>query len=275
MKLIKRILFPVDFSESCLSAARHVEAMVGRFEAEVMLLHVVGPGEGGLTLAEELLPMRQSELNAYLAEEFKYFTTQRVCVVGDDPSDQIVTIARQWQADLVMMPTHGVSAFRLLFLGSATAHVLKNLDCPVWTSVHTEAVLPLEDIHCRRILVTLDLGARSEYVLEWSAAFAAENDASLGIVHATAMMPQLVTAVGLAEELGGSIAANARKEIDRLCVTAGINAPVFINAGAPDTVIAEAGKEFGADLLIMGRHESGPEDGFAILRASQCPVITI
>jgi len=141
--------------------------------------------------------------------------------------------------------------------------------------VHTEAVLPLEDIHCRRILVALDLAERTEYVLEWAAAFAAENDASLAIVHATAMMPQLVTSVGLAEELGGSIAANARKEIDRLRLTAGINAPVFIDAGDPETVIAEAGKEFSADLLIMGRHERGPQDGFAILRASQCPVITI
>jgi nucleotide-binding universal stress UspA family protein len=275
MKLIKRILFPVDFSESCLSAARYVEAMAGRFEAEVMLLHVVGPGEGGLTLAEELLPLRKSELNAYLAEEFKYFTTQRVCVVGEDPADQIVAIAREWQADLVMMPTHGLGPFRRLLLGSATARVLKDLDCPVWTSVHSEAVLPLEDIHCRRVLVALDLAERSEYVLEWSTAFATENDASLGIVHATAMMPQLVTSVGLAEDLGATIAANARKEIDRLRFTSGINAPVFIEAGDPATVIAEAGKEFGADLLIMGRHQSGPEDGFAILRASQCPVITI
>lgn len=247
--------------------------MAGRFEAEVMLLHVVTNGEH--TLAEELLPLRQSELNAYLTEEFKYFTTQRLCLAAEDASDEIVSTARQWRPDLVMMPTHGLGAFRRFLLGSATARVLEDLECPVWTSVHSEARLPLEDIHCRRILIALDLSERSEYVLEWAAAFAAEQDAALGIVHATAMMPQMVTSVGLAEELNGTIGENARREIDRLRLTAGIKAPLFIEAGEPASVIAEAGKEFGADLLIMGRHGSGPEDGFAILRASQCPVITI
>lgn len=38
---IKKILFPVDFSDTCLGAARYVEAFVGHFEAELMLLHVI------------------------------------------------------------------------------------------------------------------------------------------------------------------------------------------------------------------------------------------
>ena len=90
MPLIKKILFPVDFSASCLGAARYVEAFAGRFEAEIMLFHVVGMGEGGLTLAEELLPVRQAELNAFLADELKYFTTERLCVMGDDAAAEIL-----------------------------------------------------------------------------------------------------------------------------------------------------------------------------------------
>jgi nucleotide-binding universal stress UspA family protein len=38
---IKKILFPVDFSEACLGASRYVEAFTGRFQAELTLLHVV------------------------------------------------------------------------------------------------------------------------------------------------------------------------------------------------------------------------------------------
>ena len=73
MLTIKKILFPVDFSEQCIGAARYVEAFAGRFDAEVMLLHVAADGEQ--VLARELQPARQIQLNAFLADEFKYFTT--------------------------------------------------------------------------------------------------------------------------------------------------------------------------------------------------------
>jgi len=273
MKLIKKILFPVDFSNSCFAAARYVEAMAGRFEAEIVLLHVVEPGEQ--TLAEELLPLRQQELNAYLADELKYFTTQRICITGDDPAAEIIAAARDWQPDLIMLPTHGLGAFRRLTLGSVTATLLKELDCPVWTSVHSNAVRPLEEIHCRRLLCGLDLTERSEYVLEWAAALAAENDAALGIVHAMHPMHQPVLAVGLEAELAGSAAADARKEIDRLRYTAGLQAQVFLQEGETADIITATEKEFGADLLVIGRHQSGPRDAFAIIRDSLCPVISV
>ena len=73
MPQIKRILFPVDFSAACRGAARYVEAVAGRFEAEITLLHAVGMGEHNL--AETLMPSRQAELNAFLAGEFKYRPT--------------------------------------------------------------------------------------------------------------------------------------------------------------------------------------------------------
>ena len=91
MPAIKKILFPVDFSAQCVGAARHVEALAGWFQAEVMLFHVVGNGTN--TLAEELKPRSQERLNAFLAGELKHFTTQRVCVVGD-PVDKIVEMAK-------------------------------------------------------------------------------------------------------------------------------------------------------------------------------------
>jgi len=273
MKLINRILFPVDFSEGCRAAARHVEFMGGRFEAEIMLLHAVG--SGAHTLAEELLPIRQKELNDYLADELKYFTAHRVCVINDDPADAIRQVARDWKADLVMMPTHGMGLFQRLMVGSVTAQVLAELDCPVWTSVHSETVVPLEEIHCRRILCALDLTERSEYVLEWAAALAAESGGALGIVHALQPMHQPVLAVGMEEELSGNAEAQARREIDELRYTAGTHAAVFIEEGDTASAIGVAAKQFGANLLVIGRHQSGPEDAFAIIRESACPVISV
>jgi nucleotide-binding universal stress UspA family protein len=275
MPLINKILFPVDFSESCVSAARYVEAMAGRFEAEILLLHVVGMGDGGLTLAEELLPSRQAQLNAFLADELKYFTTERICVAGEDPATEIIDTALSWRPDLVMMPTHGLGVFQEFFMGSVTAKALDELDYPIWTSVHSEVAPPLEDIHCRRILCAVDFTERSRLVLEWAGALATGCDAGLGIVHATAEMPSAVMAVGLEEELGQSVSRQAEKEIEELQKSAGTRARVFVNSGDPAKVVADAAAEFNADILVIGRHEGGRQNAYSILRDSSCPVISI
>ena len=117
MPLVNKILFPVNFSDGCLGAARYVEAFTGRFEAALMLLHVVGMGSH--VLAEELLPIRRGLLETFLVSELKYFSTERVCVLGD-PASRIVEVARSWRPDLVMIPTRGSGLYRRLLLGRAT-----------------------------------------------------------------------------------------------------------------------------------------------------------
>jgi hypothetical protein len=55
MPAIKKILFPVDFSKRCIGAARYVEAMAGRFEAEGSDRGSLAPQESfALTLARVL-----------------------------------------------------------------------------------------------------------------------------------------------------------------------------------------------------------------------------
>jgi hypothetical protein len=75
---------------------------------------------------------------------------------------EIVDAARRWGADLLMMPTHGRGTFRRLLLGSVTAKVLHDLECPVWTDVHSETAPPIEEIHCRRILCAVDLSEQAQ-----------------------------------------------------------------------------------------------------------------
>jgi nucleotide-binding universal stress UspA family protein len=281
MALVNKILFPVDFSPGCIGAARYVEAVAGRFEARIMLLHVVGMGDGGLVLAEERLPRKKAELDAFLADELKYFTTERVCVIGDEPAPAIMDAALSWDADLVMLPTHGLGVFDRLILGSVTAKILQDLGCPVWTSVHSEAAPPLEQIHCRRILCAVDLSERSQSVLKWASGLAAEYEAELGIVHATAEMPPALISVGLEDDLIRSVSAQAKKEIENLQAITATSARVFVDSGDPEEVIARATKDFDADLLVMGRHDGSglagnlEQNAYAILRDSPCPVISI
>ena len=277
MPQIKKILFPVDFSDSCLATARYVQALAGRFEATIMLLHVVGMGEH--TLADELLPVKRAQLDAFLADELKYFTVERVCVKGD-PAPEIANAAKRWSADLVAMPTHGVGVFRRLLLGSVTAKVLHDLECPVWTSAHLETAPRLEEIHCRRILCAVDLTERSRNVLAWAAWLAGEYQASLGIVHATAALPAPYYGWNLAAEFKHSVTEQTARRIENLQKETGTErSRVYVDSGDPATVVAQTAREFDAELLVMGRHGGPgiylPQNAYAILRESPCPVISI
>jgi nucleotide-binding universal stress UspA family protein len=275
---IKKILFPVDFSDSCAGAARYVEALAGRFEAEILLLHAVGMGEH--SLPEDMLPGRKAKLDEFLAGELKYFTVRRSCVIGD-PADTIVETARAWKPDLVMIPTHGLGFFRRHLLGSVTAKVLHDLDCPVWTGVHAEQAPPLEQIACHKIICAVDLGERSRGVLEWANGLAAEYEADLGIVYATLGLEGVAAGTYIDEEFVRSLCVEARARIGELQTEAGTDAAVFVKSGDPAKVVSCAAQDFNADLLVMGRHSGAGVAGYlrhnayAILRSSPCPVISI
>ncbi|MBZ5602419.1 MAG: universal stress protein [Acidobacteriia bacterium] len=278
MPSIKKILFPVDFSPQSIGAARYVEALAGRFQARIQLLHVVGNGER--ILAEELLPSRQRQLDDFLNTELRYFDTEKVCVTGD-PAEKIIEAADAWQPDLVMMPTHGVGLYRRLLLGSVTAKVLHDLDCPVWTDVHAAAAPLLENIHMRRILCAVDLTEQSRSILDWGAFLAEEYGAKMGIIHAVPAVESAAFAHYLDEEFVATIMAEAKGKLAALQSEAGTDAATFVEPGDPAKVIACAAQKFGADLVIIGRHARAGFSGhlrqnaYSILRESTRPVLSI
>jgi nucleotide-binding universal stress UspA family protein len=275
---VKKILFPVDFSEECVGAARCVEALAGRFEAEILLLHVVSHGEQ--VLAEELLPARQAQLDLFLADELKYFTTHRQCILGDAATG-IVNIARSWKPDLLMMPTHGLGMFRRLLLGSVTAKVLHDVKCPVWTGIHSAQAPPLERISCKKVLCAIDLAKRSGEVLHWAIQLAGEYDAELAIVHAIPPVEATAAARLLDQEYVLDLTVAAKCRLAALQGSAGTNVQVFVDTGETSKVVRCAAKEFGADMLVIGRHSQAGFAGYlrhnayGILRESPCPVISI
>ena len=178
------------------------------------------------------------------------------------------------------MPTHGLGFFRPSLLGSVTAKVLHDVDCPVWTAVHAEQTPPLQKITLSKVLCAVDLGTRSAHVLEWAASLANQGEVDLGIVHAA---PILAPSPGRTpdRDLTDSLVADAKARLAKLQATVGTRATVFVNAGQPHKVVECAAREFGADLLIIGRHNGDGHDGYLrhnayrIIRESRCPVISI
>ena len=161
MITFQRILFPVDFSKQDHEAASFVKAMAERFHSEVILLHVAEfvpawyADPDAMALEPVVMNERREHLNGHLTEALSGLCVQRMLELGD-PSREITKCARDQKADLIMMPTHGYGPFRRFLLGSVTAKVLHDADCPVWTGVHTDQLWSQKQYQWRRFLCAVD-----------------------------------------------------------------------------------------------------------------------
>jgi nucleotide-binding universal stress UspA family protein len=271
-------MFPVDFSPACTGPARYVEALAGHYESEVYLLHVID--SSSLCRPDELLERREKELATFAASDLKHFTLTQRCVIGD-PAEVIRSAAHAWRPGLIMMPTHGLGAFRRLIMGSVTAKTLRNVSCPVWTGVHAEAAPTLEKIHLRKILCAVDLNHRSQEVVNWAANFAREFGAELGIVHATPILPPEYYEAGTDQDLPWVLEDEARHEIELLQQGAAISGPIFVCSDQTTNAVNCAARTFEPDLLVLGRHYGTGVSGFlsqhaySLMSDSPVPSISI
>jgi nucleotide-binding universal stress UspA family protein len=271
----KKILFPVDFSERCASAARMVEVFAGRFQAELTLLHVLQP----LTYNDipvDAAGIAEEKLGSFMVQELKHFDVRRVMIEGE-PAAQIVDYAHQHGFGLIMLPTHGYGTFRRMVVGSVTQQVLRAASCPVWTGVHMEHVPRLEDIGFHRVVCAIDLGAQSCPTATWAKKFAGEFGAELAFVHAIPEAKQ----PSFPDQSHEDLIQKATGDILKMQACTGAQGHVFVvGDDVPSGVCTCAARER-ADLLVIGRGVHDDVMGrlrgnaYSIIRQSPCPVVSV
>jgi nucleotide-binding universal stress UspA family protein len=167
MQSVTRILLPVDFSERSVGAAHYGGSLACHFGCQLVLLHVLAPPQyefGAVDIAGSMLAElcrdrvveANTDLASFMASELAGIDVRRIVLEGD-PSGSIVDFAHNEHCDLIVMPTHGYGPFRRFILGSNTAKVLHDADCPVWTGVHLEDAPAAISIPIRNILCAVDL----------------------------------------------------------------------------------------------------------------------
>ncbi len=288
MLTIKEILFPVDFSERTCGAAPFVAALARRFGAHITLMSVAPPlwyaamGDAGTPVyidPDELRADLESRLGKVLVKEFEGLPVERVADVGD-PAEVITRWAHTQGADLITMPTHGYGPFRSLLLGSVTAKVLHDSQCPVWTGAHIEGAPEKEHVTTRNILCAVDGTPASAPIMEWAADFSKQTGAALRLV---TVVPTLEgwPEQQLDRELAADAVKQARERITTMQRETGVNAPLCVTLGnIPAAVRDEAGRH-ASDLVVIGRgllHETFGRlrtHAYGIIRQAPCPVVSV
>lgn len=285
---LERIVFPIDLSEESRKAVPFVKAMVGRFHSELVVLHVIeipaayympsdAVGWELLTDTDEFRQLRKSAVETLLAEEFRGIPAVPEFAEGD-PASEIVRYAHEHKDAFIMMPTHGYGTFRRFLLGSVTAKVLHDADCPVWTAVHMQERASSVCEAPRRILCAVDGGSDAVRVIRWATEFGRQVEAEVRFVHA---LPGSTGASPTDERYREQLFQLAQEELRRLREEAGVPFEVTIQEGEPGQAIRTAAEDLKTDLVIIGRGKIQKPFGrlrshaYAIIRDAPCPVISV
>ncbi len=137
-----RVLIPIDGSECSKAAVDYVKERPWNKEDTFLLVHVVEPipvdigiayipaaytpdDGAAFTQSEALLKVVQGDLNSAFGNKVESK------VIAGPAKAEIVDLATEWKADLIVMGSHGRKGFNRLLLGSVTEDVMKSAPCSV------------------------------------------------------------------------------------------------------------------------------------------------
>jgi nucleotide-binding universal stress UspA family protein len=137
----KLILAPIDFSDASRAALDVAVDMASRFGAELLLVYVVPAipdlpkdvsifKEGDYDKSLENKDAQQlKELAATVANKNVKVRTELGS--GNDVGMELIRIAENEHADLIVIATHGMTGWREFAFGTVAEKVVKQADCPV------------------------------------------------------------------------------------------------------------------------------------------------
>jgi nucleotide-binding universal stress UspA family protein len=149
----KKILCPTDFSEAAFVALKRAEEMARHFAAELIVAHVIPPLPGPHSFPDPQAPLNfdvplfQQELAIKAEQMLKDLVSHhkvetRNLVTTGEAAPEILRIAQQEHADLIVIASHGLTGWRRLVFGSVAEKVVRQATCPVLTIMAPPEVGP-------------------------------------------------------------------------------------------------------------------------------------
>ncbi|MBI2213790.1 MAG: universal stress protein [Acidobacteria bacterium] len=277
-----RILVPVDFTDTSTVALATARRLAEGYDAEMLALFAdtfvppiayadvpVGWYDENL---DELKGAATTRLVSYLREHVGEVAKWEARVVTDTPVHAILATANEWNADLVVMGTHGWSGWRRVLLGSVAESVLHELDVPIVTIRHRDGE-PATGINgIKRLLCPVNYSEVAREAIAVAGSIAEAFDGEIYVVH--------VIEAERTEPHEGDLDA-LREWIPHEMRHRCLYKELVIHGHAAEMVIDLAAK-LESDMIVVGAQHRRFVDTTVIgttteriLRHAGCPVITV
>jgi nucleotide-binding universal stress UspA family protein len=294
---LERILCPIDFSEFSAGAAAHAGALARHYGARLTFLHVAwvqvppssfGAAPGPLLLDEAALQALEDDVRAFARPRVDPSVTTEVRVVQGATATEILEVADEMAASLIVLGTHGRSGFERLMLGSTAEKVLRKAKCPVLTVPRAVGAAGSPHVLFESIVCATDFSEGARAALPWALSLARESKARLALLHVLDW-PDLP---GEGEPFAATLAETRDHWLEQLRPRLHAAVPAEDRArsavddvlaiGTPYKEILRVAAERQADLIVLGVQGRGAVDlrlfgstTAEVLRRAACPVLTV
>jgi len=136
--LYNKILIAVDSSEYSMKAAKKGLELANQLKADAALLFVIdltkatGNVDAGILPAEAIIVLKKEAEQTLDQLATMYSEKEPVkFIIEGHPYEDILKTAKIWQADLIVVGTHGRTGLLSLLMGSVTEHLLEHSKIPV------------------------------------------------------------------------------------------------------------------------------------------------
>jgi nucleotide-binding universal stress UspA family protein len=189
--MFKRILLPLDSSNLAECVLPHLVAIAQIGEPEVFLMRVLEPF--GVTARMRMIDpvdwqIRKAETESYLAgiaERLKNAGLHvSINLYEGKPAEQIVDFAHSWDADLILMSSHGQSGLSPWNVSSVVQQVIMRAHRSLMI---IRAYLPpttdVTGLHYHKIFLPLDGSQRAEMPLPFAESLARAHSSEILVTH--------------------------------------------------------------------------------------------
>ena len=243
---MKRILVPIDFSEHSENALEVAANLAKRFDAQLILFHMIGVSESVLSKSEleeqeeakYYLQLAKKKLSSFLDKPYLEDLNIRTIIQNLRDFSEVEKVAREKQADLVVMGSHGASKLKSFFVGSNTEKVVRSSSVPVLVikKKHTE-------FNIKKILLAINLESESIPAYQKAKDLAEKFGAELLMVY--------INTIGVLFQSNSQL----QKRIDRFNSILGKNIPIEIyNDYTVEEGIYSYAKKIEADAIAIPTH---------------------
>ncbi len=137
------ILVAIDFSDSSDNAFQHALSIARKYSAKLIVLHVINepvdlrgfyvPHISFEKLEEEIEEGAKKMMDTFCAQHLNDYADYESVIVSGLPYEQVIDTAREKNADLIVMGTHGRTGLDHVLFGSTAAKVVRKSPIPVLT----------------------------------------------------------------------------------------------------------------------------------------------
>lgn len=295
---IEKILVPLDFSPASVKALDYAVWLAKQFRAAIHLVHVhppdeasSAPGAGHLLFqSAEAIERLNEELTGIHQKHVPTFRPENCHIRGGQPYQQIVLLAREIDADLIVLATRGHSGLKHLLLGSTAERVVRNAPCPVLVArkQKQKSKAATKSFAIRTILAPTDFSQCSLAGTEYAAFLARTFGATLRLFHAIYPYTNYVFVDRAGVRLSGlaeALEETARQEMDALKQMDSLRDLTIQTEILPgpsvDEICAAAGSP-DVDLIVTSTHgRTGLKHALIgsvaehVVRYADCPVVVV